>query len=89
MLRIVTEFVEQRTFLLLCDDIGCACTLAAPMPEGIETDSALNHFIKQASNAGWIVGIGRQLCRGHALKIVDQKRMVEVANGAMAQRFQN
>lgn len=80
MFRIVTDFVETPTFLLICDERTCGCFITAPVPpvQMPEIAGAVSAFIKTSADAGWMLGIDRHLCPQHTARMAQGRRLVEV-----------
>jgi hypothetical protein len=81
MFRIVTDFVERPSFLLLCDDRRCGCAATGALPakaNEAERHQAAAPFIKGALEAGWVIGIDQHLCPQHAQRIEQGRRLIEV-----------
>ena len=73
MFRVVSEFVEQPFYMMLCDDPRCSVAFHHPLPEEV-TGNPEGEALKAAHAMGWIVSVGRQLCPGHAnqLRAIDE-----------------
>jgi hypothetical protein len=81
MFRIVTEFVPDAGFLLLCDHQHCGNMATAKLPEGTpesERVASVKPFIEGAIGQGWAIGIDAHLCPQHAERIAQGRRLVEV-----------
>lgn len=68
MIRIVTEFVQTPSILLLCDHPYCGVFAQFAfdhVPAQEELTSALPSFIAGRKIEGWHPGMDRQLCPGH------------------------
>jgi hypothetical protein len=70
MFRVVSEFVENPFYLLICDDPRCSTLFQHPLPsEPIENPEG--EALKSARAQGWLISIGRQICPGHAKQLRD------------------
>lgn len=84
MFRIVTEFVQQPTLLLLCDNRHCGCFATKTLPAGAteaDRSAAIEPFITEISTSGWVIAIDQHLCPQHVNRITQGRRLVEVPQG--------
>lgn len=86
MFRIVTQFVEKPTFLLMCDNPSCACVLSDTIlcdltdMDGLQLKQS--QFVGKATRAGWMVALNGIFCVGHTdmiKRLRDRAGMVQVA----------
>lgn len=68
MFRVVSEFVENPHYLLICDDPRCGCVFEHGLPAE-PTENPENDALKAAHKEGWLISIGRQICPGHAKQL--------------------
>lgn len=82
MFRIVTDFVQDPTLLLICDNRHCGCFVTKTIPAKTEAErsAAIEPFIAEVSQSGWIIALDQHLCPSHVKKLVEGRRLVEVPN---------
>lgn len=81
MFRIVTDFVEAPTLLLVCDDKRCGCFATATLPAGSDEqarNAAVEPFIVDATAKGWVIAIDQHLCPQHVNRIREGRKLVMV-----------
>jgi hypothetical protein len=76
MFRVVSEFVENPFYMLLCDDPRCSTMLQHPLPEPVSNREVPianpeGEALKAAQTEGWLISVGRQICPGHAKQLRD------------------
>ena len=84
MFRVVTEFVQQPTLLLLCDHRYCGCFATKTLPADLgetERGAAIEPFVAETSASGWVIAIDQHLCPQHVKRIVEGRRLVQVPQG--------
>lgn len=78
MFRIVSDFVEDPTFLLLCDERTCGVFSTAPVATAEKLRGAADQFINSAKAAGWVLGVDIHLCPQHVAKLAQARQLIEV-----------
>jgi hypothetical protein len=73
MIRIVKEFVEQSSILILCDDTGCGNFISRPVPSYDLLDQSMSAILSDAGKGGWSIGIMGSYCGPHVQKMMSQK----------------
>jgi hypothetical protein len=78
MFRVVSQFVEEPFYMLLCDDFRCSTMFRHPLPP--EQNATEGEAMKAAQQQGWIVSLGRQLCPGHSSQLRQIEELDRIQN---------
>jgi hypothetical protein len=81
MIRLVTDFVEKPSVLILCDQPSCGNYASQPF-EG-DANGALHAFLAARGLEGWVVAIHQHICPSHVQQAKAKHQMIHVPEMAL------
>ncbi len=69
MFKLVSQFTDQPTFLIVCDHLECGSFASAPVSLSALNPATLPQqeleFLGGAKQGGWFISMRNQFCPGH------------------------